>query len=449
MQSLRPPERLPNSPLRRSIRRPRGLCGLAAVAVLAALCGSFLLLAPPAAASPHNPVVVVLGVHQDGRPVARARSVVTQHLLHMGESVLAPALSNEDLLCSSPDCLQRLARAFRADRLVGGEVLPNDRNYIIRMWMLDVAQQQPSSAEERCVDCTLDQVYELSASGAGKLLDAAAVPPPPPPLPADGPAASAPAPSASVSSAPAPSVPISGVPVSDVPVSGVPVSGVPTEPPASAAQASAPPELAPTPPRAAGSELQPPAAPQGPDTASVPRRAARCTPRFYTFGRGVAVGALGGLTALGLGTAIGLTAADGSVYLPKSAEYPDDITWNFQAQYRAAYALTALTAAGLGAALINWRRLTGRAQEKTAMCELHRSKWTFNRGLAIGALGSLLASSLITSFALTALDGRSFVSDDPTRIATPIPYRFQTAYSVGYAASAGLALGLGLAVFLP
>ena len=79
----------------------------------------------------------------------------------------------------------------------------------------------------------------------------------------------------------------------------------------------------------------------------------------------MAVGALGGLTALGLGTAIGLTAADGSVYLPKSAEYPDDITWNFQAQYRAAYALTALTAAGLGAALINWRRLTGRAQENS------------------------------------------------------------------------------------
>ena len=163
----------------------------------------------------------------------------------------------------------------------------------------------------------------------------------------------------------------------------------------------------------------------------------------------MAVGALGGLTALGLGTAIGLTAADGSVYLPKSPEYPDDITWNFQAQYRAAYALTALTAAGLGAALINWRRLTGHAQEKTAMCEVRRSKWTFNRGLAIGALGSLLASSLITSFALTALDGRSYVSDDPTRIPTPIPYHFQTAYSVGYAASAGLALGLGLAVFLP
>ena len=91
-----------------------------------------------AGASPHSPVVVVLGVQQEGRPVARARAAVTQHLLHMGESVLAPALPSDELLCTSTDCLQRLARSFRADRLVGGEILPNDRNYIIRLWMLDV-----------------------------------------------------------------------------------------------------------------------------------------------------------------------------------------------------------------------------------------------------------------------------------------------------------------------
>jgi hypothetical protein len=382
-----------------------------AVAILAFFLLGTLLLTGRAAASSHNPVVVVLGVQQDGRPVARARSAVTQHLLHMGESVLAPALSAEDLLCTSSDCLQRLARSFRADRLVGGEILPNDRNYIIRLWMFDVVQQQPSSTEERCIECTPEQVYELSARGAGKLLDAAPAPP-----------VSVP-PAAPVDAGPVP--PVAAVPAAPVDAGPVPPAVVP--PPA-------PPVALPL------SPVEP--------LATAPRTA-RCTPRFYSFRRGVAVGALGGLGALGLATAIGLTAADGSVYLPRTAGYPADITWNYQSQYRAAYALTALTAAGLGAALIDWRKLAGKAGAETAMCEVPRGKWTFKRGVAIGTLGSLLLSGLFASVALTALDGGAYVSDDPTRISTPIPYHFQTAYAVGFAASAGLALGLGLAIGLP
>lgn len=394
------------------------------LALAALLAVGWLSGLPVAVASPHNPIVVVLGVHEDGRPVARARSTVTQHLLHMGESVLAPALSNEDLLCASPDCLQRLARAFRADRLVGGEILPNDRNYIVRLWMLDVAQQQPSSAEEHCVECTAEQVYELAATSAGKLLDAAAVPlapAPPPPSSSDAPVASVPTPAPS---APAPAPP----------------------PPVRPVASAVPPAPSPGP---GSHELAAPILQPVPDPVMSARPAARCTPRTYTFGRGLAVGALGGLTAVGLATAVGLTATDGSVYVSKADGFPADITWNFQAQYRAAYALTALTAAGLGAALIDWRRVTGRTPARTAMCETRRSKWTFNRGIAIGSLGSLLASSLLASLVLTGLDGRSYVSDDPTRIPTPIPYHFQTAYSVGYIASAGLAVGLGLAIFLP
>jgi hypothetical protein len=178
---------------------------------------------------------------------------------------------------------------------------------------------------------------------------------------------------------------------------------------------------------------------------------APCTPRFYTFGRGIAAGALGGIGVAALASAIALTAADGSVYLSKADGYPADITWNFAPHYRAAYTLSALSALGLAAVLYDWRKLRGAslAAAKPASCEAPRSKWTFKRGVAIGALGSLLVTGLISSVALTAMDGGSYVASDPAVIDTPIPYHFRTAYSVGYAASAGLLVGLGLAVFLP
>ena len=375
-----------------------------------------MLTLATAAASPHSPVVVVLGLQQDGKAVARARSAVTQHLLHMGESVLAPALSAEDLLCTGNDCLQRLARSFRADRLVGGEILPNDRNYIIRLWMLDVAQEQPSSIEERCTDCTAEQVYERTALGAGKLLDAATV------LPG------------------APVAPVLSPPAS---LNAAPPEGSPAVPAQSSLPAVAAVPVAPSPVSPAQVQALPPAVPS-----PVAATAARCTPRFYTFGRGIAVGALSGLAALGLTTAVGLAATDGSVYLPRTAGYPDDITWNNQSQYRAAYALTAVTAAGLGAALIDWRKLTRKTPDKTALCEAPRSKWTFGRGVALGTLGSLLLSGLAASVGLTALDGQTYTGDGASQF-KPITYQFHTAYSVGYAASAGLALGLGLAIGLP
>ena len=223
-------------------------------------------------------------------------------------------------------------------------------------------------------------------------------------------------------------------------VSGLPSGPAPGQPPAPPAS------LKLNPPIQQEAEL---VRSRSPAESAVASSTARCRPRFYTFRRGVAVGALSALGAAGLVTAVALTAADGSVYLSSADGYPGDVTWNFQGQYRAAYVLTSLTTLGLGSLLVDWGRLLNPNQAKLALCEVGRSKWNFNRGMAIGALGSLLVTGVLTSVMLTALDGRAYVSDDPSRTQLAVPYRYQTAYSVGYAASAGLALGLGLAVFLP
>jgi hypothetical protein len=234
----------------------------------------------------------------------------------------------------------------------------------------------------------------------------------------------------------------------------------PPTPPAPPTQLANPPA---TPPAEAAApvETPPPAVPPVPPVPPVPLIAprpadvsaapSRCAPRFYTFGRGVAAGALGGAGVAALATAIGLTAADGSVYTSRADGYPGDVTWNFRPHYQIAYTLSALSALGLGAVLYDWRKLSGKRAEPAprALCEAPRGKWTFNRGLAIGALGTLLFTGLLSSAALTALDGGSYVSSDPAVIDTPVPYHFRTAYSVGYAASAGLLVGLGLAIFLP
>ena len=332
---------------------------------------------------------VVLGVQQEGRAVARARSTVTQHLLHMGESVLAPALSSDDLLCTSTDCLQRLARSFRADRLVGGEILPNDRNYIVRTWMLDLQTAQPSTTEDRCTECSAEQASEVIARAAGKLIDANLAPA----------ATPAPAPPAPTPAAPAPSTP---------------------------AQVEL--TMPPPPPAVPGSSGGDGLTASGSAATAAPPHAS-CRPRFYSFGRGIAVGALSALALGSLVSGIGLLAADGSVYIPAGEQgFPGDVTHNFKPEYRAAFAAAALSAVGLGAAVTPWQRWVGHTDASAnnlPLCPLPRGKWTFQRGAAIGALGSLLAGSLVTSFVLTGLNGQSYVSDDPSVISMEVPYHYQ------------------------
>lgn len=373
--------------------------------------------------------VLVLGVHTEQQLLPRARAQVAQHLSRMGETTRDPSLSSNELLCTERACLERLARSYRAERLVGGEILPNDRNYLVRMWLYDAVAQQPASSEDRCVECTAEQAYELAARVTGRLLDAAAAP-------------AAPAAPASPDQAPAALPPVPAV----VPPPDQAQS--PAQSPAASPEPPAPPLHDPlaTPPQR---ELQPSAARPAPG-----RPGARCVRRVYTFGRGVAVGALGALTAAGLATAIGLHAGDGSVYLPYGSPgdgglLPATVNHDFSASYRLAYGLTAVTALGLAAALVPWHKLVpppGVAGDggTLPMCPASRSRWTFNRGLLVGALGSLLVGGLVMAAATHALDGGTTLVED-----VRVPYRFQSVYTAGYVASGALALGLGVTLLWP
>lgn len=391
------------TPSRRSVRS-----SLLSLAVLAGMGISSI-----AAASPKNPIVLVLGVSQEGQLVPRARSAMATHLLRMGETVLSPPLSSAELLCTETDCLHKLAKTYKADRLLGGELLPNDRNYIVRTWMLDLQTAQPSTTEDRCTECSAEQASEVIARAAGKLIDAnlapAATPAPAPPAPAPA--------------APAPSAPAQ-------------VELTMPPPPPAVPGSSAGDGLT-----AAGSAA----------TAAPPH--ATCRPRFYSFGRGIAVGALSALALGSLVSGIGLLAADGSVYIPAGEQgFPGDVTHNFKPEYRAAFAAAALSAVGLGAAVTPWQRWVGHTDASASnlpLCPLPRGKWTFQRGAAIGALGGLLASSLVTSFVLTGLNGQSYVSDDPSVISMEVPYHYRSGAATGYGISAGLALGLSLAIIIP
>lgn len=361
----------------------------ARLAVLVGVVAASALWAGPARAA-----VLVLGVHEDGQPRARARAVVAQHLSRMGEAAREPSLSNEELACTESACLARLARAHKAERIVGGELLPNDRTYLVRMWLYDTVAQQPASTEDRCIECSPDQAYELAARLAGRLLDAAAA---------------APEPSQAPPRTEPQHVPLATPPVATAPVAAQPVS------------------------------------------ATVPT--VRCAKRVYTFGRGVAVGALGALTAAGLATAIGLHAADGSVYLPagdygEGFNLPVDVEHRFGSNYRLAYGLTAVTALGLTAALMPWHKILPPGHRdggaRLSQCPTSRSKWTFNRGLIVGSLSSLLVGGLVTAAATHALDGGTYQLGDVS-----VPYRFQSVYTAGYVLSGGLALGLGVSLLWP
>jgi hypothetical protein len=82
------------------------------------------------------------------------------------------------------------------NRILGGEVLPNDRTYLIKFWMYEVGTEDLATAQGSCEDCDEASLAEAVASTAGRLLSRAvpgrpapvleetAVPPAPAPAPA-------------------------------------------------------------------------------------------------------------------------------------------------------------------------------------------------------------------------------------------------------------------------
>ncbi|HNK46834.1 MAG TPA: hypothetical protein PKL17_18765 [Pseudomonadota bacterium] len=378
--------------------------------LLAALIGFSSL---PAHAAP---LILVLGIKREGQSSAKSRSVVAQHLLRMGEPAVSPSLQSSELLCTEKPCLTRLGKAFSARRLIGGEVFPNDRSYLVRLWLYDLDAEQPTLVEERCTDCSEELLQESVSRAAGRLVDALA-------------AQAALVPVAPAPSAPSPQlvpVPVAPPPVGSSGGSFATTPGQParTESPA-ATNASEPQSTEP------GLDLEP--------------AKLRCLPRIYTFKRGLFAGALSAVGLVGLASAIALSAKDGDVYLPADGDlYPTDMLNNFGRTARSLYGVAALGIVGGAAALAPWERWT--TSGVPACPETAQDRWTFRRGLAVGAFGSLTVAGLVVSGAMAGLDGKTWGFN---QIGTPVPYQMHTATQAGFGTTAGMAIGLALSLLIP
>ena len=363
------------------------------------VCGlwwlSALVLLLSASAVQASPLILVLGLQREGQPSSKARQVVVQHLLRMGEPALSPGLQSAELLCTEQPCLKRLGRAFSARRILGGEIFPNDRSFLVRLWIYDLDSEQPTLIEERCTECSEDLLQESVSRAAGRLVDALALTTQP-------------------QTQPAPST-----------------QPTPSTQPASSTQ----------PAPSTQSQKEPASAPLDLELEQRPR----CMARIYTFKRGVLAGALSALGLAGLGSAIALTATDGDVYLPADgAAYPTDMLNNFGRTARTLYGLSALALVGGAASFAPWERWT---QGNLPPCpESPEGRWTFRRGLAVGAFGSLALSGLVVSSAMAGLDGQTWGFN---QIGTPVPYQMHTATQAGFGTTAVLGVGLAVSLLIP
>lgn len=328
--------------------------------------GLFFALPGKALAAP----VLVLGFLEEGKPNQRIRQGVVQFLARMGEEVVAAPLSAADQQCTQTDCLVRLGERHQAQRLVGGEIIPNDSSYRILVWLFDRVSELPNTTEASCVDCTAEMLLETVARTTGRVLEVSAAPPPAP-------------------SQEKPSAPVS-------------------------------------------------AAQQAP---------AGCS-GYKTFARGLAVGSLAAITVAGLVTGFALAGQNGQIYQAGDGVNDPTIAYNFTPHYRLALGLSGLSAAGLVAAALPWQQVLGRpAPECPRQGPAGRaSRYGFGRGLAIGALGSLTLAGLVTAFTLTGLSGSPYGYNAD---GSAITYNLKPHYQAAYAVSAGMAAGLGLAIFLP
>jgi hypothetical protein len=194
----------------------------------------------------------------------------------------------------------------------------------------------------------------------------------------------------------------------------------------------------------------PPQPVQQKSQSSSPAEPSLATPRRAcgskrSFGRGFAIGALSATTAAGLATGIGLASQSGQLYQAGEGGMPDRV-YDFRAHSGISFGLTAVSAVGLTLAAIPWSRLLyGRRKDTTEVCATS-SRWTFSRGAAVGALGSLALMGLVSSLALTGMNGATYGENAD---GTPITYSLKPYYTTASVLSAGALVGLGVAIFWP
>lgn len=178
---------------------------------------------------------------------------------------------------------------------------------------------------------------------------------------------------------------------------------------------------------------------------AAPSSPRRCGSSYMSFGRGIAIGSLAATTAAGLATGIGLAIENGRVYKSGDGMGPDQV-YNFGNHTKIAFGLTALSAVGLTLATIPWRSLLyGRAERTIEVCT-RSPRWSFNRGTAIGAFGAMALMGLISSLALTGMNGAQY---DTNLDGTPVSYSLKPHYTAASIVSAGMLIGLGVSLFWP
>lgn len=336
------------------------------------LLGLLCLIPTRALAEP----VLVVGFQEEGRPSPRARHAVMQFLQRMGEEVVTVSLSSQEQVCNQTDCLLRLADRYQAKRLIGGDITPNDKNYLIQVWIYDRASQQPSMTEARCSECNTEQLYDTAARTAGQLLEAG--------------------------------------------------SGAVSMP------------------------MTPPPAPSPTSTRSTEGQGGQpsCRGPAYSFGRGLAIGALAALTGASLATGFTFLAFNGRSYGTRS-DGMGDITLDFTQAYRWAIGMSALPAIGTLAAALPWHDIMAPARPTQSLprCQEPASRrWTFRRGIAAGSLGALAVAGLASSIALTAMNGSAYAYNND---GSAVTYNLRPHYTAGYALSAVMAAGLGISLAIP
>lgn len=349
--------------------------------------------AGPAAKDAKDASVLVLAIQQEGVPSGPARESIVAHLRRMGESVQSPALPAADLLCVQSECLERIGKRHAAQRLLGGEITPNGNNYLVALWLYDREDQSTVPIEDRCIDCSLQDLSDLLARTSGRLLESRAA------------MASAPTPARE--------------------------PGVTNWRSLVKSQPSAAP---------------PPATELTMSASWVSTRGA-CQPPYTNFKRGVAIGALGGILLSGVVTAATLTAFDGRVYQPATVEPPSpELRYHLTPHYGLAYGFSALSALGLSAALLPWQRVLRKAKDPVLPVCTASPRWGWNRGLAVGALSGLSLTGLVSAIALTALNGHVYgmTADGGTLV-----YSTSRHYTAAWAVSSALVAGLSISLVIP
>ena len=196
------------------------------------------------------------------------------------------------------------------------------------------------------------------------------------------------------------------------------------------------------PPPPPSSSAQPHSQLAPPEVAAVVKSGG-CTSSLRRFGRGLAIGGLSATTAAGLVTGIALASQSGKVYAPGDGTN-SDVTYDFRASSGLTFGLTALSAVGLAAAVIPWHRLIY-GRERPEVCSTS-PRYTFRRGLAVGSLGALTLMGLSSALALTGMNGGFYANNSD---GTPVSYSLKPQYTTASVLSAGLLIGLGVAIFFP